>query len=143
MGAGEALSTLRDRDLIIKNRYQIEFDDVPIALKLATQGDGLSLSWGDACQKLADVYRRHGGDLLEGNVRSFLTLKSSVNRDIRGTILREPEHFFIYNNGIAVTAQDLVFNSHGDGFGRRTFKLLMVGRQRHHWRRQCIGMRQM
>lgn len=90
---------------------ELDFEDAPIPLTLATTGDGFRSYLGVmSAQKLANIYQEHGGRLLEGNVRSYLTLKSSVNRDIRGTILSKPEHFFIYNNGIAVTARDLVFD---------------------------------
>lgn len=54
---------------------------------------------------LADVYDRYGSRLLEGNVRSFLSLKGGVNKGIRNTILARPEMFFAYNNGISATAE--------------------------------------
>ncbi|MGL4762494.1 MAG: AIPR family protein [Sarcina sp.] len=53
---------------------------------------------------LADLYIEYGSRLLEGNVRSFLSTRGKVNKDIRKTILTEPEMFFAYNNGIAATA---------------------------------------
>lgn len=53
---------------------------------------------------LADLYNRYGGRLLEGNVRSFLSAKGKINKEIRNTILNRPEMFFAYNNGIAATA---------------------------------------
>lgn len=53
---------------------------------------------------LADLYNTFGGRLLEGNVRSFLTVKGKINKGIRNTILNEPGMFFAYNNGIAATA---------------------------------------
>ncbi len=53
---------------------------------------------------LADLYLQYGSKLLEGNVRSFLSVKGNVNKGIRTTILSEPHNFFTYNNGIAVTA---------------------------------------
>lgn len=53
---------------------------------------------------LADLYDRWGGQLLEGNVRSFLSTKVAVNKQIRETILRSPSKFFAYNNGVSATA---------------------------------------
>lgn len=53
---------------------------------------------------LADIYDRFGSRLLEGNVRSFLSTKGKVNKNIRSSILTEPAMFFAYNNGIAATA---------------------------------------
>ncbi len=56
---------------------------------------------------LADLYNKYGGRLLEGNVRSFLTAKGKINKEIRTTIITQPEMFFAYNNGIAATASDV------------------------------------
>ena len=56
---------------------------------------------------LADIYLEYGSRLLEGNVRSFLSVRGKVNKAIRGTILQEPDMFFAYNNGIAATASEI------------------------------------
>ena len=107
---------------------ELSFRDSPIPLTLATKGDGFKSYLGViAAPKLAAIYREHGGRLLEGNVRSYLTLRSAVNRDILRTIKREPEHFFIYNNGIAVTARDLVFNGTGELIAATDFQIINGG----------------
>ena len=54
---------------------------------------------------LADLYDEYGSRMLEGNVRSFLG-KRGVNKEIRNTILNEPEMFFVYNNGLSATVTD-------------------------------------
>lgn len=54
---------------------------------------------------LAEIYDRYGSRLLEGNIRSFLSLKGDVNKKIRNTILNKPSMFFAYNNGISATAE--------------------------------------
>jgi len=54
---------------------------------------------------LAKLYERHGARLLERNVRSFLQAKGKVNKGIHETILRKPDMFFAYNNGITATAE--------------------------------------
>jgi len=64
---------------------------------------------------LADIYDKYGSRLLEGNVRSFLNTKVAVNKKIRETILRNPEMFFAYNNGIAVTATEVEVKTEDDG----------------------------
>ena len=56
---------------------------------------------------LANMYINYGSRLLEGNVRSFLSIKGKVNKGIRNTILNEEEMFFAYNNGIAATATEV------------------------------------
>lgn len=64
---------------------------------------------------IADIYDHYGSQLLEGNVRSFLSTKVAVNKKIRETILRIPENFFAYNNGISATAMDLLIESTPEG----------------------------
>lgn len=54
---------------------------------------------------LADLYDHYGSRLLEGNIRSFLSTKGTVNKGIQATIRAEPRMFFAYNNGIAATAE--------------------------------------
>lgn len=58
---------------------------------------------------LADLYIDYGARLLEGNVRSFLSVKGKVNKAIRNTILNAPNMFFAYNNGIAATATNVEY----------------------------------
>jgi hypothetical protein len=56
---------------------------------------------------LADLYDKYGSRLLEANVRSFLSTKVTVNKNIRNTIREEPNMFFVFNNGIASTATEV------------------------------------
>lgn len=58
---------------------------------------------------LAELYLEHGSRLLEGNVRSFLSIRGKVNKKIRETIIKKPEMFFAYNNGIAATATEIEY----------------------------------
>ena len=67
---------------------------------------------GDA---LAAIYETYGSRLLEGNVRSFLTVSGKVNKGIRNTILQRPDMFFAFNNGIACTASSVEVSNHGTG----------------------------
>ena len=62
---------------------------------------------------LAEIYDQWGARLLEQNVRVFLQARSKVNRGIRDTLVREPEMFFAYNNGITATAEDVEISSRG------------------------------
>lgn len=56
---------------------------------------------------LCDLYLEYGSRLLEGNVRSFLSVRGKVNKGIQNTIKNCPEMFFAYNNGIAATATEI------------------------------------
>ena len=64
---------------------------------------------------LADIYDYYGSQLLEGNVRSFLSTKVAVNKKIRETILRIPQNFFAYNNGVSATAMNLHIETTPEG----------------------------
>ena len=69
---------------------------------------------------LADIYDRYGAQLLEGNVRSFLSTKVAVNKNIRQTILQKPERFFAFNNGISATCTAIEIDKDGGGGARVT-----------------------
>ena len=64
---------------------------------------------------LQNLYAEYGSRLLEKNVRSFLQARGSVNKGIRQTILREPQRFLAYNNGISATAESVRFVNNGSG----------------------------
>lgn len=59
---------------------------------------------------LAKIYEEFGPRLLEQNVRSFLQFTGKINQGIRKTIKFEPHMFLAFNNGIAATAEEVVFN---------------------------------
>lgn len=66
-------------------------------------------------EALAEMYDHWGAQLLEGNVRSFLSTKVAVNKKIRETILKAPTMFFVFNNGIAATALSVTLNKNQKG----------------------------
>ena len=76
---------------------------------------------------LADIYDEYGARLLEGNVRSFLSTKGIVNKKIRETILRSPEQFFAFNNGISVTASNVRFDESGNLSYAEEFQIINGG----------------
>lgn len=59
---------------------------------------------------LANIYCKYGSKLLQGNIRAFLSVRGKVNKGIRETIIKNPENFFTYNNGIAVVARPIGFS---------------------------------
>ena len=61
---------------------------------------------------LAALYAKYGPRLLERNVRSFLSTRGKINREIRTTILSEAHRFLAYNNGISATANAVELESH-------------------------------
>jgi hypothetical protein len=58
---------------------------------------------------LADWYEEYGARLLELNVRSYLQAKGKINKGILETLVKEPNRFLAYNNGITIVAEEIVF----------------------------------
>ena len=69
-------------------------------------------------EALASIYERFGSRLLEQNVRSFLQFNGKINKGIRNTIIKEPEMFLAFNNGIAATADEIELENSADGTGK-------------------------
>lgn len=53
------------------------------------------------------IYDLYGPRLLELNVRSFLQARGKVNQGIRTTLVKQPDRFLAYNNGISATAEEV------------------------------------
>lgn len=82
------------------------------ALKVAdSAGDVTTYLAAVPGKLLASLYRHHGSRLLEGNVRSFLTIRGKINKGIRETVMKDPGHFLAYNNGISATASAVRFEN--------------------------------
>lgn len=54
-----------------------------------------------------DIYSNYGSKILQQNVRGFLSSSGKINKNIKKTILEEPELFFSYNNGISILGTDI------------------------------------
>lgn len=100
-----------------RDDLEVNFAEMGAALPCLKTGGAEGEYEGYLCmipgEVLAKVYERYGSRLLEGNVRSFLTLKGGVNKGIRNTILNKPSMFFAFNNGISATAEDVTLDSQG------------------------------
>lgn len=64
---------------------------------------------------LADVYNEYGSQLLESNVRTFLSARGKVNRGIQRTLKEEPEKFLAFNNGLTTTATGIEVHESAGG----------------------------
>ena len=73
---------------------------------------------------LASIYEKYGSRLLEQNVRSFLQFTGKINKGIRTTIIKEPEMFLAFNNGLAATAEELTLESSNGNNGMYISKIL-------------------
>ena len=75
---------------------------------------------------LNELYLEYGSRLLEGNVRSFLSVRGKVNKSIQNTIKNYPEMFFAYNNGIAATASEIDTEMTSEGLKITRIKDLQI-----------------
>lgn len=98
----------------IKIDFSEEFGCLVPCLSMPNENDTYSAYLAIISGKtLAELYGKYGPRILERNIRAFLQMRGSVNREIRETIKNEPHMFLAYNNGISVTAEhvEIVFNS--------------------------------
>jgi hypothetical protein len=75
---------------------------------------------------LSNLYGMYGTRLMEQNVRTFLQVKTKVNKGINQTIRESPEMFFAYNNGITATATDVVVTESEGGTALRSISNLQI-----------------
>jgi hypothetical protein len=95
-----------------KDHFEVDFRSAGRGLPALHAGSACGEYEGYLCtisgDVLAAVYEQYGSRLLEGNVRSFLSIKGKINSGIQTTIQDKPAMFFAYNNGIAATADEVV-----------------------------------
>ena len=91
-------------DIEVMPKYEEVAEDLDKPENIITYSSYLAVIPGKI---LSDLYLEYGSRLLEGNVRSFLSVRGKVNKSIQNTIKNYPEMFFAYNNGIAATATEL------------------------------------
>lgn len=94
---------------------------------------------------LLQMYAKHGVRLLEANVRSFLGATVKVNGRIRDTLIKEPDMFLAYNNGLVMLADGIETEKREDGLegikklenvqivngGQTTASIFFTERKRH------------
>jgi hypothetical protein len=61
---------------------------------------------------IAELFKAGGIRLFARNIRGFIGEGTPVNRGISNTLLREPDHFFYYNNGITIVCDHAEKRSH-------------------------------
>lgn len=93
-----------EADIEIPVKYDEVDEESDVPENIVTYSSYLAVVPG---QILNDLYLEYGSKLLEGNVRSFLSVRGKVNKSIQSTIKNYPEMFFAYNNGIAATATEI------------------------------------
>ena len=108
---------LKELDRLHKNNQKLDIDvidfyDKPINVLKPQIGNS---SYGTAIailpgEFLFNIYSEFKGQLLESNVRSFLSTRVKVNKGIKNTLISNPEMFLAYNNGLCVTVSEIILN---------------------------------
>jgi hypothetical protein len=99
------LSSSGRDDLTINFQQDFESIGLPCLKAGGSEGEYEAYLCMIPGELLANIYNKYGSRLLEGNVRSFLSIKGKVNKGIQTTLIEQPEMFFAYNNGITATAE--------------------------------------
>lgn len=99
----------KPRDELVVDFTEVSGSPLPCVFVPGATGEydyALTAIPGEA---LRFLYERFGARLLEANVRSFLSVKSSkgVNAGIQGTLRSSPGRFMAYNNGIVLVADEM------------------------------------
>ena len=101
MGSGQT------REIIDISLNDLGLDPLP-CIAMPSHGEDyeayLAIVPGEALYRM---YEEFGPRLLEYNVRAFLQATGKVNRGIRDTLRDEPQHFMAFNNGIAITVDEI------------------------------------
>ncbi len=56
--------------------------------------------------ELGQLVNRSNKYIFESNIRKFLPVKTKVNKQLRKSLLEEPEEVFYYNNGVTIVVKD-------------------------------------
>ncbi|WP_338501519.1 AIPR family protein [Sphingomonas kaistensis] len=77
---------------------------------------------------LSRIYAKFGTRLLELNVRAFLGVrgKKTANAGLRDTLLRSPDRFLAFNNGIVATVDDISLCTNENGVAVGSLKGLQI-----------------
>lgn len=64
---------------------------------------------------LRHLYELHGNQLMQANIRAYLGGRGKVNRKMAETLKSHPERFLACNNGLAILADDIIYDESSGG----------------------------
>ena len=76
---------------------------------------------------LRDLFVKNAPALFDNNIREYLGSTKSINKKIRDTITKEPERFFLFNNGISAICTEMKIKATPEGGKRlacRNFQII-------------------
>ena len=108
-----------EEDLLAEHAVPLVNDELLIFGHQKIDGPRVTYYGQVSVSALANLYAKHGNNLLERNIRYFLGIASSdVNRAIHGTLEGQPDSFFYLSNGVTAIANSIEYKGLKNG-GRR------------------------
>lgn len=98
----------------LENKFEVQLNIIDIFPLIVDSKDDVKKSYAFTCtaKELFKVLVKEDGQirraLFNDNVRDYLGNKGSVNSEIEGTIVNDPEMFLLCNNGITIVCADFV-----------------------------------
>lgn len=74
--------------------------------------------------ELAELYKEHGQALFNENIRGFLGSGVKKNQKITDTLKKEPEFFYLYNNGISAICESMDVDNNGSLVKCKDFQVI-------------------
>ena len=110
-----------DKPLVIrlKNKYNQELSMIKVSGENPVYDCYVGIIPG---MLLASIYKDEGQNLIQKNVRSYLQARGKVNKGIKNSLVKEPEMFMAYNNGISTIADSVELDEKKSSAGIATIK---------------------
>lgn len=105
----------RPRDEILINFADISGTPLPCVWVPGESGEYDYALTAIPAEALRYIYDKYGSQVLEANVRSFLSATGKINKGIRDSLRLEPERFMAYNNGVVLVAEEIGVTRTADG----------------------------
>ena len=84
-----------------------QFEEAPLIVKANVHSDEQGYVTSLSGLDIFNLYDTYRTDLLQQNVRVFLSATRKANKEMINTLRIEPQKFFFYNNGLSVTCSSV------------------------------------
>lgn len=84
-----------------------QFEEAPLIVKANVHSDEQGYVTSLSGLDIFNLYDTYRTDLLQQNVRVFLSATRKANKEMINTLRNEPQKFFFYNNGLSVTCSSV------------------------------------
>lgn len=84
-----------------------QFEEPPLIVKANVHSDEQGYVTSLSGLDIFNLYETYRTDLLQQNVRVFLSATRKANKEMINTLRNEPQKFFFYNNGLSVTCSSV------------------------------------